>query len=320
MAFPVRSVRHGKHRRPRRLGAGAVVAGVAVLAGGGTAGALAAAAPGQGAPTARDTLFSQVSGVPGLLAHSLTTQADAQRQAADRTASAAPQPSGTPAGAPKGTPAGTSKGASAGTSKSTAATPGAAASAPGPAAKARPSAGPRATSHPTSTSTTAPTSSASPQPAATKKPASTATGTTVNGWTAPVDGARVGTAYGSAGAQRSSGARSTGVDLLVPAGSAVHAVAAGTVVSVGRGGSHGGAPYGGDVVVRHADGVYTVYGGLSKVLVTVGQAVTEGGKIGVTGAAGGSNGSHLRFEVRTSPDRGSDIDPVAYLRSHGVDL
>lgn len=31
-------------------------------------------------------------------------------------------------------------------------------------------------------------------------------------------------------------------------------------------------------------------------------------------------GPHLHFEIRTSPDYGSDVDPIAYLRGKGVSI
>ncbi len=98
-------------------------------------------------------------------------------------------------------------------------------------------------------------------------------------------------------------------------GTPVHSVAAGTVVSAGWDGS-----YGNDVIVRHADGRYTLYGHLSQTLVSAGQSVTEGQQIGVSGATGNVTGPHLHFEVRTTPDYGSDIDPVAYMSAHGVSI
>ena len=68
------------------------------------------------------------------------------------------------------------------------------------------------------------------------------------------------------------------------------------------------------------DGTYTQYGHLSSIGVSVGQAVTPGQQIGLSGATGNVTGPHLHFEARTSPEYGSDIDPVAYLRSHGVSV
>ena len=130
----------------------------------------------------------------------------------------------------------------------------------------------------------------------------------------PVGDAPLGTGYQAAGSLWSSGSH-TGVDFLVDSGTSVHAVAAGTVVSAGWDGS-----YGNDVIIRHADGKYTLYGHLSQPLVSAGRRVTEGERIGLSGATGNATGPHLHFEVRTGPDYGSDIDPVAYMRGHGVTL
>jgi murein DD-endopeptidase MepM/ murein hydrolase activator NlpD len=89
----------------------------------------------------------------------------------------------------------------------------------------------------------------------------------------------------------------------------------------GAGGDAGwDGSYGNDVIIKHADGKYTLYGHLSQALVSAGQTVTESQQIGVSGATGNVTGPHLHFEVRTTPDYGSDIDPVAYMSSHGVSI
>jgi LysM repeat protein len=135
---------------------------------------------------------------------------------------------------------------------------------------------------------------------------------TGSGYMLPVDGATLGTPYHQAGSMWISGYH-TGQDFIVPTGTPVHAVAAGTVVTAGWGGA-----YGNQVVLQHADGRYTQYGHMSSLNVSAGQTVTEGQQIGVSGATGNATGPHLHFEARTTPDYGSDIDPLAYLRSHGV--
>lgn len=56
--------------------------------------------------------------------------------------------------------------------------------------------------------------------------------------------------------------------------------------------------YGNVVVIRHNNGLETVYGHLSKLLVEPGQEVTAGTTIGLGGNTGRSYGSHLHFEVR----------------------
>ncbi|SFF82076.1 M23 family metallopeptidase [Streptomyces mirabilis] len=139
-----------------------------------------------------------------------------------------------------------------------------------------------------------------------------ATAATNTGYTLPVEGATVGTGYKVAGSMWSSGYH-TGVDFVVPTGTTVKAVAAGTVVSAGWGGA-----YGNQVVIQHADGRYSQYAHLSALSVSAGQAVTESQQIGLSGATGNVTGPHLHFEIRTTPNYGSDVDPVAYLRAHGV--
>ncbi|MGV9564143.1 transglycosylase family protein [Streptomyces sp. NPDC003480] len=128
---------------------------------------------------------------------------------------------------------------------------------------------------------------------------------------APVNAA-TGTPYHAAGSAWSKGYH-TGVDFPVPTGTSVKAVAAGHVVSAGWGGS-----FGYQVVIRHADGHYTQYAHLSAISVRDGQGVAAGQRIGRSGSTGNSTGPHLHFEVRTGPEFGSDIDPVAYLRAGGL--
>ncbi|MGV4989086.1 M23 family metallopeptidase [Streptomyces sp. NRAIS4] len=143
-------------------------------------------------------------------------------------------------------------------------------------------------------------------------PQSSGATTTTTGFTLPVTGAVVGTGYHVAGSMWSSGYH-TGVDFVVPTGTTVKSVAAGTVVSAGWGGA-----YGNQVVIRLNDGYYAQYAHLSQLSVSAGQTVTEGQQIGLSGATGNVTGPHLHFEIRTTPNYGSDVDPVGYLRRHGV--
>ncbi|SDJ47462.1 transglycosylase family protein [Streptomyces indicus] len=120
------------------------------------------------------------------------------------------------------------------------------------------------------------------------------------------------TPYRAAGGSWSSGYH-TGVDFPVPTGTSVQAVAAGKVVTAGWGGA-----YGYQVVIRHEDGRYTQYAHLSALVVKTGQTVNAGQRIARSGSTGNSTGPHLHFEVRTGPEYGSDVDPLAYLRAGGV--
>ncbi|WP_406384469.1 M23 family metallopeptidase [Streptomyces sp. NBC_01618] len=130
----------------------------------------------------------------------------------------------------------------------------------------------------------------------------------------PVAGSYVTTGYKSSGSLWSSGSHS-GIDFHAASGSSVVAVGAGTVVEAGWGGA-----YGNNIVLRMTDGTYTQYGHLSSIGVSVGQSIGAGQQIGLSGSTGNSTGPHLHFEARTTPSYGSDMDPVAYLRAHGVNV
>ncbi|MFF4824510.1 M23 family metallopeptidase [Streptomyces sp. NPDC001312] len=136
----------------------------------------------------------------------------------------------------------------------------------------------------------------------------------LNAFVTPILGSYISTGYRTGGSLWSSGTH-TGIDFHAASGTTVHAVGIGTVVETGWGGA-----YGNQVVIRMADGMYTQYGHLSSIGVSVGQQVVPGQQIGLSGATGNVTGPHLHFEARTSPDYGSDVDPVAYLRRHGLNI
>ncbi|MGW0710442.1 M23 family metallopeptidase [Streptomyces sp. NPDC002643] len=136
----------------------------------------------------------------------------------------------------------------------------------------------------------------------------------LNAFVAPISGSYISTGYKAGGAVWSSGSH-TGVDFHASSGTVVQAVGSGTVVEAGWGGA-----YGNNIVIKMNDGTYTQYGHLSSIAVSVGQTVTPGQQIGLSGATGNVTGAHLHFEARMTAEYGSDIDPVAYLRSHGVNV
>ncbi|MFF6783998.1 peptidoglycan DD-metalloendopeptidase family protein [Streptomyces sp. NPDC012510] len=136
----------------------------------------------------------------------------------------------------------------------------------------------------------------------------------LNSYVAPISGSYISTGYKAGGAVWSSGSH-TGVDFHAASGTAVLAVGSGTVVEAGWGGA-----YGNNIVIKMNDGTYTQYGHLSSIGVSVGQTVTPGQQIGLSGATGNVTGAHLHFEARMTAEYGSDIDPAAYLRSHGVNV
>ncbi|MCJ1681129.1 M23 family metallopeptidase [Streptomyces sp. APSN-46.1] len=136
----------------------------------------------------------------------------------------------------------------------------------------------------------------------------------LNTFVTPLDDSYVSTQYGAGGGMWSSGTH-TGIDFHAASGTSVRAVGAGTVVEAGWGGA-----YGNNVVIKHNDGTYTQYAHMSSLSVSAGQQVTPGQQIGLSGSTGNSSGPHLHFEARAGSQYGSDIDPVAYLRSHNVSL
>ncbi|MFI1979751.1 M23 family metallopeptidase [Streptomyces wedmorensis] len=130
-------------------------------------------------------------------------------------------------------------------------------------------------------------------------------------WTTPVSSYVFTGYYGQRGPW--SRGYHTGQDFAVPTGTTVRAVGPGRVVAARYGRS-----YGYEVVIRHPDGRYTQYAHLSRVDVTRGQSVSAGQRIARSGATGRVTGPHLHFEVRTAPFFGADVNPLAYLRGHGV--
>lgn len=87
-----------------------------------------------------------------------------------------------------------------------------------------------------------------------------------------------------------------GVDLASTYGTPILAAASGQVIVSKSGGWGGG--YGTYVVIKHPNGMQTLYGHLSQALVSAGQSVTKGQQIGKMGSSGDSSGVHLHFEVR----------------------
>jgi murein DD-endopeptidase MepM/ murein hydrolase activator NlpD len=112
----------------------------------------------------------------------------------------------------------------------------------------------------------------------------------------------------------------SGQDFAVPSGTTVRAVHGGTVVTAGGWGAGDGPAYGNAIVIRHDSGTYSQYAHLSRIEVSVGEKVTTGERIALSGNTGNSTGPHLHFEIRTAPDYGYAVDPVQFMHSEHVTL
>lgn len=86
------------------------------------------------------------------------------------------------------------------------------------------------------------------------------------------------------------------VDWGASVGTTVRAAATGEVIVSKSSGWNGG--YGSYIVVKHKNGVQTLYAHLSRNDVGVGATVNAGQPIGASGNTGKSTGPHLHFEVR----------------------
>ena len=104
----------------------------------------------------------------------------------------------------------------------------------------------------------------------------------------------------------------------MPIGTKVEAAHGGIVVKAGPNGGGDGPAYGNAIVIKHGNGMYSQYAHLSKIDVHVGQTVQNGQQIALSGNTGNSSGPHLHFEIRTTANYGSAVNPVAFLRKQGV--
>lgn len=101
-----------------------------------------------------------------------------------------------------------------------------------------------------------------------------------------------------------------GLDVGAPEGTAIRATADGVVRSAGPRGGYGNA-----VEVDHGNGLTTLYGHASELLVSPGDTVRAGQEIARVGSSGRSTGAHLHFEVRVG---GRPVDPGRVLKVYAA--
>jgi murein DD-endopeptidase MepM/ murein hydrolase activator NlpD len=117
----------------------------------------------------------------------------------------------------------------------------------------------------------------------------------------PVRG-RVISAFGG----QSGGKKNDGIDIAVPEGTPVKAAENGVVIYAGD----GLKDFGNTVLVRHEDGLVTVYGHASEIKVSRGETVRRGQEIARSGLSGNADAPKLHFEVRKNS---TPVDPGKYL-------
>ena len=106
-----------------------------------------------------------------------------------------------------------------------------------------------------------------------------------------------------------------GLDIKLNTGDTVVAAFSGKVRIVRNEGDRKG--YGKYVVIRHPNGLETIYGHLSKQLVVENQEVRAGEVIGLGGSTGRSTGSHLHFETRLC---GTALNPALMFDFYNQDV
>ena len=133
----------------------------------------------------------------------------------------------------------------------------------------------------------------------------------LRGFHIPCENNRVTSSYGY---RRSFRRNHYGTDIKVYVGDTIRSAFSGKIRIVANQGKKG---YGKYIVIRHHNGLETVYGHLSKQLVKEDQEVKAGEPIGLGGNTGRSTGSHLHFETRFL---GKFIDPEKMFDFNAQDI
>ncbi len=112
--------------------------------------------------------------------------------------------------------------------------------------------------------------------------------------------AKISSHYGTRG-----GRFHSGLDIDGEKGDPIYAAAKGKIIFSGRLGA-----YGKTIIIRHPNGLLSVYAHNKKNKVKAGKKVKQGQKIGLIGQTGRATGSHLHFEIRNHE---GTFDPLQLL-------
>ena len=96
-----------------------------------------------------------------------------------------------------------------------------------------------------------------------------------------------------------------GLDIAVPFGSDVRSAAKGTIIFAGVKGGYGNC-----VIISHGNGLATLYGHLSEILVKANQIVEVNQVIAKSGNTGRSTGPHLHYEVHKN---NTPVNPKLFM-------
>jgi murein DD-endopeptidase MepM/ murein hydrolase activator NlpD len=102
-----------------------------------------------------------------------------------------------------------------------------------------------------------------------------------------------------------------GVDLASLANSPIEAANGGKVLFAERNGI-----YGFTVVIDHGQGLASLYGHLSDIMVAPGDIVEKGALIGHTGQTGLAGGDHLHFSIMV---HGVFVNPIEWWDDHWIE-
>ncbi|MBI2252136.1 MAG: M23 family metallopeptidase [Armatimonadetes bacterium] len=99
----------------------------------------------------------------------------------------------------------------------------------------------------------------------------------------------------------------SGVDIIAPYGAPIYSAAGGEVVFAGYEGG-----YGYTIKIKHSQGLETLYGHCSSIIVFSGQKVKQRELIGYVGSSGMTTGPHLHYEISCF---GIKQNPESYLNT-----
>lgn len=125
-------------------------------------------------------------------------------------------------------------------------------------------------------------------------------GTTVLAW--PLEAVHVTQYFGDTAFSRTAaykGNGHNGIDMRAPVGTPVLSAMSGTVQVINLGAAPN-CQYGKWVMVKHSNGLSTLYAHLSSIKVSQGQTVSSGDTLGYSGETGYATGPHLHFTVYNS--------------------